>query len=265
MAQALRPFPQYLTITNLSNPNGDSTYHALQTKVERRLSRGLTGVVAYSWSKTLTDADIAAGGGPAGQTYYNRGLEKAVSDTDVPQAVSISFLYDLPFGPGHRLFQRGVLARVMAGWTLTNIDQYWAGVPIVLTANNTLPLFNSALRPNVVSGVPLEMSYSHFDPALDRYIDPAAFTVPAPFTLGSAARSYDSLRAPWNLNESVGAVKRIAIDEHLKLIFRAEFFNVFNRVVYGAPASNISAANFGIVSSQSNAPRQGQMALRLEF
>jgi len=153
----------------------------------------------------------------------------------------------------------------MAGWTLTNIDQYWAGTPIVLTANNTLPLFNSTLRPNVVSGVPLEMSYSNFDPAVDRYINPAAFTVPAAFTLGSAARSYDNLRAPWNLNESVGAVKRTAITERVTLIFRAEFFNVFNRVVFGAPASNISAANFGVVGSQSNAPRQGQMALRLEF
>jgi len=94
--------------------------------------------LAYAWSKTLTDADVAAGGGPAGQTYYNRGLEKAVSDTDVPQAVSISFLYDLPFGPGKRFFQHGALGKVMAGWTLTNIDQYWAGTPIVLTANNTL-------------------------------------------------------------------------------------------------------------------------------
>jgi hypothetical protein len=249
----------------LSNPNGNSTYHALHAKMERRVSRGLTGVVAYAWSKTLTDSDTAAGGGATGQTYYNRRLEKAVSDTDVPQAVSISFLYDLPIGAGHRFFARGALGKIMAGWTLTNIDQYWAGQPIVLTANNTLPLFNSALRPNVVSGVPLESTYSHFDPAVDRYINPAAFAVPASYTLGSAARSYDNLRAPWNLNESVGAVKRTAINDRVTLIFRAEFFNVFNRVVYGAPAANVSAANFGVVSSQSNSPRQGQMALRLEF
>jgi hypothetical protein len=109
------------------------------------------------------------------------------------------------------------------------------------------------------------MSYSNFNPAVDRYINRAAFAVPASFTFGSAARSYDSLRAPWNLNESVGAVKRMEITERVTLIFRAEFFNVFNRVVYGAPASNVSLASFGVVSSQFNAPRQGQMALRLEF
>jgi hypothetical protein len=265
VAQALRPFPQYLDITNLSNPNGNSTYHALQMKMERRISRGLTGVAAYAWSKTLTDSDTAAGGGPAGQTFYNRALEKAVSDTDVPQAISVTFLYDLPFGPGKRFFKRGVVSKLMAGWTLTGIGQYWAGTPIVLTANNTLPLFNSTLRPNVVSGVPLEMSYSNFDPAVDRYINPAAFTVPAAFSFGTAARSYDGLRAPWTLNESAGAVKRTALTERMTLTFRAEFFNIFNRVVFGAPASNISAANFGVVGSQANAPRQGQMALRLEF
>ena len=265
VAQALRPFPQYLDITNLSNPNGNSTYHALQMKMERRISRGLMGIVAYAWSKTLTDADIAAGGGPAGQTFYNRALEKSVSDTDVPQAVSVSLLYDLPFGPGLRLFRHGVLSKLMAGWTLTGIGQYWAGMPIVLTANNTLPLFNSTLRPNVISGVPLETSYQNFDPAVDRYINPAAFTVPAAFTFGSAARSYDGLRAPWTLNESAGVIKRTPLTERITLTFRAEFFNVFNRVVFGAPAANISAANFGVVSSQSNAPRQGQMALRIEF
>jgi len=173
--------PQYLTITNLSNPNGDSTYHALQMKMERRISHGLTGVVAYAWSKTLTDADVAAGGGRRAD-ILQPWIGKAVSDTDVPQAVSISFLYDLPFGAGRRFFQHGALGKVWLDGRSPISIKYWAGTPIVLTANNTLPLFNSTLRPNVVSGVPLEMSYSNFNPAVDRYINRAAFAVPASFT-----------------------------------------------------------------------------------
>jgi len=62
------------------------------------------------------------------------------------------------------------------------------------------------------------------------------------------------------LNESVGAVKRMEITERVTLIFRAEFFNVFNRVVYGAPASNVSLASFGVVSSQST--RRGKARWR---
>jgi hypothetical protein len=55
------------------------------------------------------------------------------------------------------------------------------------------------------------------------------------------------------------------LTEKISLTFRAEFFNVFNRVVFAAPAANISAANFGKISSQATAPRQGQVSLRLEF
>jgi hypothetical protein len=63
---ALRPYPQYLNIVNNSSPNGNSTYNALQVKLTKRLSHGLTMQGAYTWAKSLTDGSIAAGGGPAG-------------------------------------------------------------------------------------------------------------------------------------------------------------------------------------------------------
>ena len=109
VAQALRPYPQYLNVSNNSNPNGNSTYHALQTKIERRYARGLTLLAAYTWAKTISDGDIAAGGGPSGQTFYNRGLEKAVSTNDVPHVVAISYTYELPFGPGKPFMNGEVL------------------------------------------------------------------------------------------------------------------------------------------------------------
>ena len=266
VAQALRPFPQYLDITNNTNPNGNSTYNALQVKVEKRLSAGFTGILSYAWSKTISDGDIQAGGGPGGQTFYNRSLEKAVADIDVPQAVALSFLYELPVGPGkHFLNHGGAVGKIVGGWEFTAIQQYSSATPIVLTATNTLPLFNSTLRPNAVAGVSQEASYTSFNPAVNRYINPAAFAVPGPFTFGSSARSYDGLRGPFNFNENWGMLKRTTITEKVRLEFRAEFFNVFNRVVLGAPAANISQASFGLISSQANTPRQGQMALKLIF
>jgi hypothetical protein len=60
-------------------------------------------------------------------------------------------------------------------------------------------------------------------------------------------------------------MKRTTLSERFVLEFRAEFFNVFNRVVLGAPAANISQASFGLISSQANTPRQGQTALKLTF
>jgi carboxypeptidase family protein len=265
VAQALRPYPQFLNISQRSNPNGNSTYHAFQMQAEKRLSYGLTYLMSYTWAKTISDGDVQAGGGPGGQTYYNRRLEKGVSTNDVPHVAAISYLYELPFGPGRRFLTRGAGAKLVGGWTLTGIHQYQSGRPIGISAQNTLPLFNGVLRPDVVSGVSRRGAFDDFDPGRDVYINPAAFAIPAPLTFGTAARAYTDLRTFAFYNESFGAIKRTTIGERLTLTFRAEFFNVFNRVVFAAPAANRSNSNFGRVSAQSNSPRQGQLALKLEF
>lgn len=254
VAQALRPYPQYLAVTDLSNPNGNSTYHALQTKLQKRLSHGVTFLAAYTFSRTLSDSDIQAGGGPGGQTYYNRRLEKGLSTNDVPHIFAADFVWDLP-GRG----------RLLGGWTLTGIEQYQTGRPVTITQNDTLPLFNSLQRPNVVAGVKRAADHSHFDPATRLWINPAAFSVAGPLAIGTSARSYGDLRAPAFQNESAGIIKRTAITERVLVTFRAEFFNLFNRVVFAAPAGNASNANFGRIGAQGNTPRQGQLALRLDF
>jgi hypothetical protein len=265
VAQALRPYPQFLNISNRSNPSGSSTYHALQVKGEKRFSYGLTFLTAYTWAKTLTDGNVQAGGGPSGQTFYDRSLEKAVSTDHVPHVFVVSYIYELPFGPDRRFLNQGIAAKIAGGWSITGIHQYSAGKPIELMANNTLPLFNQRLRPDAMAGVDKKLEYSEFDPMFDRYINPAAFSAPAPLRFGTAARSYTDLRGFAYLNESFGAIKRTPLTEKVTLTFRAEFFNALNRVVLNQPSGNISTATFGRVSGQANTPRQGQLALRVDF
>ncbi len=264
VAQALRPYPHFQNVDNDSNPNGNSTYHALQIWAQKRMSRGLTFTTAYTFSRSISDGDTQAGGGPAGQTYYNRRLEKSISTFDVPHILTFSYIYELPFGKGKPFLNSGGVAGALAGgWAITGIHQYQTGTPITLSANNTLPLFNGGRRPDAVSGAEKRRAFN--DPATDLYINPAAFRTPQPFQFGTSARAYSDLRTFNVYNESVGLIKRTPIGEKLTLVFRAEFFNVFNRTVFSAPAANISNANFGRVAGQSNAPRQGQLALRLEF
>jgi hypothetical protein len=265
VAQALRPFPQILNIDNRSNPNGNSTYHALQAKIERRMRSGFSFLGVYTYSKTISDGNIMAGLGIDGQTYYNRTMEKAIATTDVPHIVAVSAMYELPFGKGQRYLTSGIASRVAGGWSLTGILQYSSGLPLVLTANNTLPLFNSVLRPDVVFGADKTVDVANFDPAVNRWITPGAFVNPQPLHFGTSSRSFTDLRSPWNMNESFGVLKSTPLTERVTLVFRAEFFNALNRVVFGGIASNVSSANFGTVSSQANTPRQGQLALRLEF
>lgn len=257
-AQALRPYPQFLDIFNRSNPSGSSTYHALQTQFTVRASHGLDLQLAYTFAKTISDADVLAGGGTAGQTTYNRALEKAITITDVPHVFALAYSYQLP-GPSS-----GWQKVALGGWVFTGIHQYSTGVPVVLTANNTLPLFNGALRPDVVAGVQRQFE-GDFDPNVNRWINPEAFRVPVAFRFGTSARSHTDLRAPSNLTENFGLLKRFPIRERLTLTFRAEFFNAFNRVVFAAPQANVSNAQFGRITAQGNQPRQGQLALRLDF
>lgn len=266
VAQALRPYPQFTNIDNRSNPNGNSTYHSLQLVAEKRFTKGFTMMANYTFSKAISDADVQAGGGTAGQTYYNRALEKAISVNDVPHIVNISYIYELPFGRGKKYLNRpGAVNKIAGGWSVTGIHQYQAGKPVVLTATNTLPLFNSVLRPDVVNGEKRHLSVDNFDPARDRWINRAAFAVPGALRFGTSARSYSDLRAPALLNESLGLIKRTALAERFSLIFRAEFFNLFNRTQFQSPAAVVNNANFGQISGQANTPRQGQLALRLEF
>jgi hypothetical protein len=263
VAQALRPYPQYLGITNVSNPNGNSTYNALQTKVTKRLSNGFTILASYTWSKSLSDGDVMAGGGPSGQDFYNRRLEKSLSTNDIPHIVALAYTWELPFGKGRRFLTTGIASRVAGGWQITGIQQYQKGRPFAITATNTLPIFNGVLRPNALVDVPRDLD--HPNPLTNPWYNRAAFAIPDNYAYGNSSRYYTDLRQQGMMNESFGLIRRFRIREKATLMFRAEFFNVFNRVQFGAPNGNVTSTSFGRVSTQANAPRQGQVALRIDF
>jgi len=270
VAQSLRPFPHMQAVWNRANPAGSSTYNAFQSQLSVRNMKGLDLQMAYTFAKTISDSDVLAGGGPTGQTTYNRRNEKAIATTDIPHVFALSYSYELPFGPGKAWIKsnQAVVKNLVSGWVLTGIHQYSTGVPITLSANNTLPLFNQVLRPNAVSGAERMTNIGDFDPNRDLWINRSAFTVPTAFTFGTAARAYTDLRAPNFLNENFGLMKRIALGgDRVKLMFRAELFNAFNRVIFAAPQANVSNAQFGRISgiAGGTTPRQGQLALRLDF
>jgi len=109
-----------------------------------------------------------------------------------------------------------------------------------------------------------------FDPNVDVWLDINKFnqgisTDTLNNVWGNATRNNPRLRSPWNLSESVGLGKYISVKERVKLELRMEAFNVLNRVRWGGPQSNVSAANFGKVTTQGNTPRRMQAAFRLVF
>jgi hypothetical protein len=163
IGQLLRPFPQYGTITtNCCLENlGQSTYNALQTKLERRFRNGINLLASYTYSKTITDADSSFSTETGfnsnvfgAQNPYNLRGEKAVSYQDIPHAFVVSYVYELPAGPGKRYFTHGVASKVLGGWQISGSHRYQSGSPAVINEYATSnPYSGGNYRFSLVGGV----------------------------------------------------------------------------------------------------------------
>jgi Carboxypeptidase regulatory-like domain len=279
VAQALRPFPQYATIDTAAgggDHSGHSTYHAGIVKLERRLASGLTFQTSYVLSKLLTDSD-SYWPGSAAADFYNRRLEKSIGQYDVTHNFKLSVVYDLPAGKGKAWLNKGIGAFVLGNWRLSGIGTYSSGQPIGVTTTYSLPIFNGRTPAYVTSydGWRAPTKGGSFDPAVDNFFVPYG-TGPFPLQgtntplngLGNETRYNPKVRQFPNFNENISLAKTFPVREKLRLDFRAEAFNVFNRVRFGTGSTSLQNATFGKLTSNGdllNTPRQMQFALKLYF
>jgi hypothetical protein len=297
LGQALRPFPQYQQESNSqmrrwSEGVGISTYHALQIQARKHFSQGLSFLVSYTWSKTLTDAESIFGEFSGfTQDYYNRKAEKSYSINDYPDNLVLSYQYQLPIGPGKKFVNTGGAAgKIVGGWSLAGIQQYQSGPPQFLWGGGGAWPYagpNSFLiHPNEVPGVPQKsaaLANGTWDPnglneAGARWNINAFSAAPA-FTFGNGPRMYaGALRRPGYLNEDISILKRTNITERVNLEFRTDFLNIFNRTVFGFDQGGdqygsalagacvvCGVASFGHVGSQGNYPREIQFGLKINY
>jgi hypothetical protein len=268
VAQALRPYPQYLDVSATQPKAGSSKYHAMMLRVQKRFSGGLILDGHYTFSKALGYASYSSGSiDVLGQDTYNRQLEHGVLLTDVPHAFAANVSYELPFGPGKPMLNvRGPVGVLVGGWSVAGIFRYQIGFPLPLSMTNTLPLFNGRLRPDAVPGQERETPISNgdFNPSVDRHINSAAFAAPAPFRFGTAAPTYTDMRTFPVLNEDFSLVKETRITEVVRLETYGQFFNAFNRHRFHTFDTNFSSASFGRAAGVS-LPRFIQLGLRVRF
>ena len=261
VAQALRPYPQFLGINGETSFLGNSSYSGLQIKAQKNFSNGLSFLLGYTISKNLSDQDTMPGYFAAGaQNAYNLRAEKSVTSTDLPQALVASYVYELPVGTGKKfLHGNDVFSRyLLGGWALSGVHNYNEGTPLGFTTSVRLPTTgdslastNPTVRPDEVSGASPLSGIScggSFDPATDNYLNRSAFTDPAPFTFGNAPRLSSNARACAYFNENFALLKRVPIKEHAKLEFGFDVFNAFNRRQFGGPDTNIDDSSFGVIS-----------------
>ena len=288
VAQALTPYPQYLSINtaNYGENRGQDTYEALTVKVERRFNAGLSLLASYTWSKQLSDVGSATEseyGTYAAyiQNPFDLKAEKSYSGQDIPQIFVISYLYDLPFGYNRRfLSSHGLLNSLVGGWQLGGIQRYQSGNPIAFSGATGIPSYEGTIRWNLVPGQNLLAERTKgnggFNPFVDRWYNPKSLSDPNSSTRIAAGGAYEFGDKPRYesydrafpyLDEDFSITKVTPIKGQLNLQFRAELFNAFNRHIFGSPEDTnpYDTSTFGVVSSLSNSPRNVQFTLKLQF
>jgi hypothetical protein len=253
-----RPVPQFADIDILES-RGDSTYHSLQARFQQSLSRGLTALASYTWSKSIDDASSffsSAGDANFPQNSRHTRADRGLSNFDLRHRFSLSYSYDLPFGKG----------RLLGGWQTFGIWTFQTGRPFTVdllptldnsnTGQSILGFGGSNERPNVLRPAALSK------PSAGRWFDTQAFTLPPFGSFGNAGRNI--LTGPGYQSINVSIVKNARIAERASLQFRAEAFNFLNHTNLDLPNIFFGSPAFGSIQS-SQTPRRIQFGVKILF
>ncbi len=263
-----RPDPRFDDI-DLLESRANSNYNALQTRFQQRLSRGLTALVSYTWSKSIDDASnfFSSTGDPNfPQNSYDVAAERGRSNFDVRHRFVASYSYSLPFGKGREyLADNGWISTLLSGWDTHGIIALQSGRPFTVAllseidnsgTGRSILGFGANDRPNLIGNPELS------NPATSQWFNTAAFAFPAPGTFGNAGRNI--LDGPGSQNVNASLVKNTYLREGVNLQFRAEAFNLFNHPNFNLPDNFLGSPTFGRITS-AREPRHIQFGLKLLF
>jgi hypothetical protein len=262
--RSLRPYPQYLELDVYSQwPDGRYRREAGSLRVEKRTAQGLSLSATYEYSRQYDDYS----GPVAKQDMFNRANEWALSAWNNPHRLSLSYMYELPFGANKPYFNFPDWRRYLAdGWAVSGISSVNSGLPLALRSefNNTGGVL-STVRVNVIPGV--EQQAAEQGP--DAWFNRAAFVAPDDFELGSGPRTHPFLRGPISQNHDLAVTKRIPIDQERSMEFTASGFNFLNHANWTDPDVSIGTAaspntNAGCITG-SHGGRVVQLGLRFSF
>jgi len=259
--QARRPIPQLSRINSIRF-DGKSIYHGVTFKAERRMRDNVAFNVSYTLSSSKDDA--SSPGPTESETNFPQDVNNLFSETgewayssfDHRHQFVASGVYALPFFARAGGFREGAFG----GWRLNSIITAQSGAPF--TVNLGVDQANvgagPAQRPDQLRNP--NMPGGQRTPTL--WFDTAAFTLPAPFTFGSARRN--SVVGPGFANIDLAVAKTWTVSEPAQLEFRWEIFNLTDRANFDLPNRTFGTPNFGRIFS-AKAPREMQFGLRLSF
>ena len=270
-----RPYPAFGDIQWMEN-RVNSSYNSLQLRLEKRFSRGLTGMLSYTLGEAITDAPdhISTSGGGAGidtgvfrepQNSYDLRAERGPAEFDVRHRFVASYVWELPVGRGRRFggnWNRA-LDFVLGGWQVNGIHVLQSGLALTATLGGSTVLNlggERRARPNLVGEPELPPS----DRTVERWFNTDAFAAfsPAPQAFGNAGVGI--MRGPGMANFDFTLAKNFTIDDRRYFQFRTELFNAFNRANFGPPNIMRDSSGFGRILTAGNA-RIIQFGLKFYF
>jgi len=225
-----------------------SIYHSMQASMEKRLSRGVSAGVHYTWSSFIDSAseifNPSSGEVAVSQDSFNRNADRGRSTYDRPHRLTGNFVYELPWFQT----QTGWKGHVLGGWQINGFFTFQSGAPFTvlngsdpagaLSGINTL--VGDAIRPNLATGLPLGgMTVSEIIAAGGASLFQR---ITAAQRVGNAGRNI--LRADGINNVDLGIFKNTSIGENQRIQFRAEFNNATNTRDFGIPEGRVNSSNF---------------------
>jgi hypothetical protein len=290
VAQALEPFPNYKTVTDAYGNVANSNYNSLQLSVTQRVSKGVSFMFDYIWSKAIDDGGTFRSGYAIPAAYSTDGkawpvdrIERSLSTTDQPQHIIATGVWSLPFGAQGLGSGNSVVRALASNFKFSGIVQIYSGSPLAITGsacqvnpaentcNPTVVLgFTGEGRINGKWGKDATATSSPVYLNANAFVPIATLTEansPYAYTFGDAARTAPfGMYGPGNYDIDISLRRTFNLPvERFHLTFEGDLYNLTNHTQFTVGGTAFGSASFGTVSGQANSSRDAQLSLRLEF
>ncbi|HUQ94036.1 MAG TPA: TonB-dependent receptor [Bryobacteraceae bacterium] len=240
-----RPLAPYFSRYSFIESVTNSSYNSLQASMDKRLSRGVSVLLSYTFSKALTDLNTVLTNNGGVQDADYRRAEWGPGDFDRTHAFVASWVWQIPSA----FSKRGIGNAILGGWELNGIWSMYSGAPLQFATSQDRALRGQPNRPDRIKDPRLDTSRPRAD-LIAQYFDRTAFAANQIGQFGSAPRAEGQLQAPGTIDFTAGIMKRFrGIRESHNVQFRTELFNALNRPNFNAPGANPDApANYGRIT-----------------
>ncbi len=247
---------------SFTTPMGNSAYHAIEAKIERRYANGFSLLISYTHSKVIDNGGEQLIGDLELRDAGNVKAERSLARFDMRNRLVISYLYELPFGSGKRFTISSPVLNALAGnWQINGITTVRNGQPFTPTLG-----FSTANTGNPRPDRTGDGSFPSSKRTLDNYFDKDAFRPATPFNFGNAGRNI--LIGPGAVNFDFSIFKRLPVSplgDRGEVEFRTEFFNLLNHPQFGFPNPRVDISQGGSIRSLATRMREIQAGLKIVF